>query len=232
MISMTILPTMYRDTQNTDTPNLPFAQTRFSTMYRDTQNTDTPNLPFAQTTNGCLTCPPLQLSLGLCNCPIGGDSSAGSSGFTKSQIHNIIEEYHGDDIKRLDRIHKEQEGRITEGYRHRLEIEKKKGKDFSGDIKNLYNIHKEQEDRITDAYKHRKNIEGKVEKNISAFPNIHTQLSKLGKSVSDISTAFNLHKVHDIIPPIPPIPPLIPPALIAVAGLGVLVYFLTKRKKR
>ena len=44
-----VLPTMYRATQNPDTPNLPFAQTTLPTMFRDMQNLDTPNLPFAQT---------------------------------------------------------------------------------------------------------------------------------------------------------------------------------------
>ena len=41
--------TMYRATQNPDTPDLPFAQSILPTMYRDTQNPDTPDLPFAQT---------------------------------------------------------------------------------------------------------------------------------------------------------------------------------------
>ena len=161
---------MFRETQNPDTPNLPFAQTRFSTMYRETQNPDTPNLPFAQTTNGCLTCPPLQLSLGLCNCPItpvvtgggssgGGSSGGGSSGFTKSDIRNIVEEYHGDDIERL------------------------------------YRIHSEQENRITDAYQHRRSIESKVEANITKFPSIHTDLSSLGKSVSDVSSGLEALKL-------------------------------------
>ena len=195
---------MFREMQNPDTPNLPFAQTRFSTMYRETQNPDTPDLAFAQTTNGCLTCPPLQLSLGLCNCPIGnggntggGNTGGGSSGFTKSDIRDIVEEYHGDDIERLYRIHKEQEGRITS------------------------------------AYDHRRSIESKVEANISKFPNIHTDLSSLGKSVSDVSSAlgihkaeFDVHKTHDLIPNPFDFEKYIP--YILIGGLALIVM----RKKR
>ncbi len=46
-------------------------------------------------------------------------------GFTKSQIEGIVENYHGDDIDRLDKIHGEQEKRITEAYEHRISIENK-----------------------------------------------------------------------------------------------------------
>ncbi len=52
------------------------------------------------------------------NKPIGG-------GFSKSQVEGIIENYHGDDIDRLDKNHREQEKRITEAYEHRLSIENK-----------------------------------------------------------------------------------------------------------
>ena len=43
-----ITMTMYRATQNSDTPDLPFAQPLLPTMFRDMQNSDTPDLPFAQ----------------------------------------------------------------------------------------------------------------------------------------------------------------------------------------
>ena len=129
---MATSPTMFRDMQNPDTPDLPFAQARFSTMYRDMQNPDTPNLPFAQTTNGCLTCPPLQLSLALCNCPIGnggktggGNTGGGSSGVTKSQIENMIEQYHGDDIKLLHYHAVKAGNRSTTAYNERRRIEDK-----------------------------------------------------------------------------------------------------------
>ena len=55
----------------------------------------------------------------------GGSTSSGNGGLSRSQVEGIIESYHGDDILRLDRIHKEQEGRITAGHEHRLSIEDK-----------------------------------------------------------------------------------------------------------
>ena len=55
----------------------------------------------------------------------GGSTSSGNGGLSRSQVEKIIESYHGDDILRLDRIHKEQEGRITAGHEHRLSIEDK-----------------------------------------------------------------------------------------------------------
>ena len=194
-----VLPTMFRDTQNTDTPNLPFAQSLSPTMYRDTQNPDTPNLPFAQ-------------------------------GFSTQEKQYVLMSLGriNQDVGSLYRIHKEQEGRITSGYQHRLGIERKiteienrpTGSGFTkpqietiltdyygDDIKRLDRIHKEQEGRITSGYEHRKSIESKVEKNISAFPDIHTKLSDLGTSVSDVSSAFgthkaefDIHKQHDLIP--------------------------------
>ena len=38
----------FRDMQNPDEPNLPFAQSLLPTMFRDMQNPDEPDLPFAQ----------------------------------------------------------------------------------------------------------------------------------------------------------------------------------------
>ena len=70
----------------------------------------------------------------------------------------------------------------------------KQGVDYGADIRKLYDIHGEQEGRITDAYKHRTSIERKVETNIAAFPDIHTKLSDLGRSVSDVSSALSSHE--------------------------------------
>ena len=73
-----VLPTMYRATQNPDTPNLPFAQTTSPTMFRDMQNPDTPNLPFAQKkprsvfnkkVNTQIVQPPIDYSKHGCSCP-------------------------------------------------------------------------------------------------------------------------------------------------------------------
>lgn len=52
-------------------------------------------------------------------------SSPKGSGFTKSQIESILVDFYGDDISRLDRLHREQESRITDGFSHRKSIENK-----------------------------------------------------------------------------------------------------------
>ena len=152
---------MFREMQNPDTPNLPFAQTRFSTMYRDMQNPDTPNLPFAQTS--------YSLRGGTQKYPTGGWNTGideqvvtvnnGSSGYSRTQIEKIIEDYHGDDISLL--------------HSHAVNF----GKSLSS------------------AQLHRDSIEGKVETGITARKDIHTKLSNLGSSVSDISYGLEAHKL-------------------------------------
>ena len=47
------------------------------------------------------------------------------TGLNKTQVLEIIKSEYQDDIDRLDRIHTEQEGRITSGYEHRKSIEGK-----------------------------------------------------------------------------------------------------------
>ena len=68
--------------------------------------------------------------LALQNRPSGG-------GFTKPQIETILKDYYADDISRLDRIHKEQEDRITSGFKHRLNIEEKVNK-AKGEHQNIW----------------------------------------------------------------------------------------------
>ena len=189
-----VLPTMYRATQNPDTPNLPFAQSLSPTMFRDNQNPNEPNLPFAQKSyslrGGTQKYPTSGgWNTGLEEQGVTINKKNGSSGYSKSYID-----------EHFDR---------------------------------LYKIHGEQEGRITDAWKHRKSIEGKVEENIAAFPDIHTKLSNLGTSVSDVSSAlgihkaeFDIHKTHDLIPN--PFGDILPYVLIG----GVALLVMSGRKSR
>ena len=154
-----VLPTMYRATQNRDTPNLPFAQTTSPTMFRDMQNPDTPNLPFAQTS--------YSLRGGTQKYPTTGGWNTGideqvvtlpptsSSGYSRTQIEKIIEDYHGDDISLL--------------HSHAVDFGKS----------------------LTSAKLHRDSLEGKV----STLGDIHTKLTNLGKSVSDVSYGLEAHKL-------------------------------------
>ena len=154
-----VLPTMYRATQNPDTPNLPFAQTTSPTMFRDMQNPDTPNLPFSQTSSF--------LRGGTLKFPTTGGWNTGideqvvtlpptsSSGYSRTQIEKIIEDYHGDDISLL--------------HSHAVDFGKS----------------------LTSAKLHRDSLEGKV----STLGDIHTKLTNLGKSVSDVSYGLEAHKL-------------------------------------
>jgi hypothetical protein len=198
-----VLPTMYRATQNPDTPNLPFAQTTSPTMFRDMQNPDTPNLPFAQTS--------YSFRGGTQKYPTTGGWNTGlekqgvtvpptsSSGYSRTQIEKIIEDYHGDDISLL--------------HSHAVDF----GKSLSS------------------AKLHRDSIEGKVETGITARKDIHTKLTGLGKSVSDVSSAldihkaeFDIHKQHDLIPN--PLGDILP--YILIGGVALLAMSGRKSRKR
>ena len=210
-----VLPIMFRATQNPDTPNLPFAQSLSPTMFRDNQNPDTPNLPFAQIDNRARLCYNVTFSNGVVSkmvltasgvdyyrslnakvvkCSEDTTTPNGSSGYSRSQIEKIIEDYHGDDISLL--------------HSHAVNF----GKSLSS------------------AQLHRDSIEGKVETGISARQDIHTKLTGLGKSVSDVSSAFgthkaefDIHKQHDLIPN--PLGDILPYVLIGGVAL------LAMRKK-
>ena len=116
--------------QNPDQPNLPFAQKTNATMFRDMQNPDQPDLPFAQSSvmssrsrqcvivngSGAYGTRTNQKELwseqtirinklmgySVVPCSEGNDvKPASSPHWTKSEIKEMIEKYHGDDIKLL-----------------------------------------------------------------------------------------------------------------------------------
>ena len=78
-----------------------------------------------------------------------GGTPATTGGFSKSQIEQIMIDYYGDDIKRLDRIHGEQEKRITAAKRPKSEVEQILIDYYGDDIKRLDAGHANQEDRIS-----------------------------------------------------------------------------------
>ena len=72
-----------------------------------------------------------------------------------SRVREIIEDYHGDDITRLDTLHAEQEGRLSDAHKHRLSIEEKvnnakaEHQKIWDSISTLHTKHTNQEDRIS-----------------------------------------------------------------------------------
>ena len=177
---------MYRETQNPDTPNLPFAQTRFSTMYRDMQNPDTPNLPFAQ---GFSTQEKqyVLMSLGTLTQNVAVNARnlvQMGKDMTKIGQDNI---WFGKKITEL-------ENRPSNTTTHDHVFEKVHPKQTQQLIKMGKDM-TDLGDNLSEALAHRKSIESKVEANISKFPDIHTKLTGLGKSVSDVSSGLEAHKL-------------------------------------
>jgi len=78
-----------------------------------------------------------------------GGTPATTGGFSKSQIEQIMIDYYGDDIKRLDRIHGEQEKRITAAKRPKSEVEQILIDYYGDDIKRLDAGHAKQETSIS-----------------------------------------------------------------------------------
>ena len=206
---------MWSGTINPDRPDLPFAQTSYASnrarnvyvvYWKNGSQTEmvlTQSMVDHYTNLGHR----VELKSSGGNDPI---KPASSPHWTPAEIKAMIKEMHGGNIQSLYRIHEEQEGRITDAWEHRKSIEAKVEaidaldrqqvldiikSEYQDDIDKLFIIHEEQEGRITDAWEHRKSIEAKVEDNISKFPDIHTKLKTLGRSVSDVSSGLEAHKI-------------------------------------
>ena len=144
----------YRATQNPDTPDLPFAQEYPIHTQADIPiNFGQQVLSLSSLSNRAKSCYNItytsgqkstqSLSVSIANyyrllgykvVKCSDDTTikpASSPHWTKKEIEKIFIDYYGDDIKRLDRIHKEQEDRITAGYEHRMNIESKVEKNIS-----------------------------------------------------------------------------------------------------
>jgi hypothetical protein len=111
------------------------------------------------------------------NKPIG-------AGFTKSQVEGIIEDYHGDDINRLNLNHSEQEGRITKAYEHRTSIETKADNAKAEHI-TFHNNFDNIGIALQDSKKHRDSIESKVDNHT------HTDGGKSDCAIWDIQCQIN-----------------------------------------
>ena len=210
-----------RDTQNRDTPNLPFAQELIT--YQGNINPDRPNLPFAQSSrarnvyivywkDGQQTEMVLTESMVNHYTNLGhrvvlkslgngnGDDVVkpiGSPHWTKSEIEDIFKAYYGDDIQQLH---------------DNMDIA---GKQMIKDMQE----NQRQRDRIE------ARIMSATEKQ-----DIHDKLKNLGTSVSDVSSGLSAHELlpHNIIDIPNPIGDILPYILIG----GVALYAIGSRRKR
>ena len=176
----------YRATQNPDTPNLPFAQVQYNPMWSGTINPDRPDLPFAQTSYASNRARNVYVVY-------WKNGSQTEMVLTQSMVDHYTNLGHRVELKSSggnDPIKPASSPHWTP-----TEIKAMIKEMHGGNIQSLYRIHEEQEGRITDAWEHRKSIEAKVEDNISKFPDIHTKLKTLGRSVSDVSSGLEAHKI-------------------------------------
>ena len=176
-----VLPTMYRATQNRYEPNLSFAQSLSPTMFRDNQNPDTPNLPFAQRVNPRDTTT-VNTQVSTQNTVEGrvnprDDTTTNAqiptqnNGLTRSQIENIIESYHGDDIKLL--------------HSHAVNF---------GNSLSSAKLHRDSiEGKVELGNKQRAEMHTKLS-------NLGTSVSDVSTALGIHKTEFDLHKTHDLIP--------------------------------
>ena len=221
-----VLPTMFRDTQNRNEPNLPFAQSLSPTMFRDMQNPNAPNLPFSQTRR--------QEShdymvKGDIPFPAGLGKIDGVKRFTESNANNyrrmgysvvLIGNTGGTTIPKPTPT---PTPTPTGSGLSRSEVENIIESYHGDDIALLHSHAVNFGKTISSAKLHRDSIEGKVELGNTQRADIHTKLSDLGRSVSDVSIALSVHSTHDLIPN--PLGDILPYVLIGGVAL------LAMRKK-
>jgi len=206
---MATSPTMFRDMQNPDTPDLQFAQTISPTMFRDMQNPDTPDLPFAQSDNRSKLCYNITSSTGKTSQQVltqtlvnfyrsvgytvvkCSDDSTTGGGTTSNGHSHVFETLHPKQTQQLIKI-----GVDTT----------KLGVDTTV----LGN-------KLQEAKRERDRIEDKVNANKAEHQDFHDKLQSLGD-------ALKAHATHDIIPN--PIGDILPYLLIG----GIALLFLVKKK--
>jgi len=197
----------FRDMQNPDEPNLPFAQ-EMSITFRDMQNPDEPNLPFAQSDNRSRLCYNITSSTGktsrhvLTQTQVNYYRSVGYNVIKCSDESTTTSNGHSHVFETL---HPKQTTQLI-----KIGVDTTK---LGVDTTMLGN-------KLQEAKTERDRIEAKVNANKAEHGDFHTKLQSLGDSLA-------LHSTHEIIPTIPnPIGNILP--LILIGG----VFLLTMRRKR
>ena len=181
-----VLPTMYRATQNPDTPNLPFAQSLSPLMFRDNQNPNEPNLPFSQTRRQ-------ESHDYMVKGDVAFPQNVGTNSRNLVQMGKDMTKIGQDNIwfgKKITELENRPMGTTTHDHVfervHPKQTQQliKMGKDMT-DLGNS----------LSSAKLHRDSIEGKVELGNTQRAEIHSNLRDLGTAVSDVSSGLESHKL-------------------------------------
>jgi len=216
----------YDGTINPDRPDLPFAQaSQFNPMWSGTINPDRPDLPFAQTMTGAVNRHMTKSTSG--NYTIfwknGGNSTMDLSNTVANQyrtlghtvVLNNVKSSEKDIVKLDDGIPKSQIEQIFIDY-------------YGDDISLLHSHASELGAAMRRAKVQRDEIEARINKAHLEHTDIHTKLSGLGKSISDLSSGLETHKLTPHVGIENPFGGILPYILIG----GVALLALKGRKKR
>ena len=218
----------YDGTINPDRPDLPFAQaSQFNPMWSGTINPDRPDLPFAQTMTGAVNRHMTKSTTGdyTIYWKNGGQTNLTLSNEAANQhrvnghtvVLNNAKSSSIDIVKLSSGISKSQIEQIFIDY-------------YGDDISLLHSHASELGAAMQRAKTHRDEIEARINKAHLQHTDIHTKLTNLGKSVSDVSGALETHKLtpHVNIGNPFDISSILPYILIG----GVALLALSGRKKR
>ena len=226
------LPTMYRDTQNRYEPNLSFAQSLSPTMFRDNQNPNEPNLPFSQARPNPKHTYYYYIVNGdsiwfgkMTNARrLWTESNAGNYRVMGYDVRKESETKYSASGQEIKTGGNGSSGNGSSGNGSsgltRTQVEKIIESYHGDDIALLHSHAVNFGKSLSSAKLHRDSIEGKVELGNTQRAEIHTKLTDLGRSVSDVSSALSVHSTHDLIPN--PLGDILPYVLIGGVALLAL----------
>ena len=183
----------YDGTINPDRPDLPFAQaSQFNPMWSGTINPDRPDLPFAQTKTGGVNVRMTSKTTGDYTIfwKNGGQTNLTLSNEAANQhrvnghtvVLNNVKSSEKDIVKLDDGIPRAEIEQIFIDY-------------YGDDISLLHSHASELGAAMQRAKTHRDEIEARINKAHLEHTDIHTKLSGLGKSISDLSSGLETHKL-------------------------------------
>ena len=250
---------MWSGTINPDRPNLPFAQTMTGAVNKHMTKSTSGNYTIYWKNGGQSTMElsntvanhyrTLGHTVVLNNAKSSEkDIVKLDDGIPRAEIEKIFIDYYGDDISLLHTHASELGAAMKRAKDQRDEIEARINKlsssyqpmnreqilsivrsEYQDDIDLLHSNISDVGTAYSDAKAHRDEIENKVTKGQLERAGIHTKLTGLGKSVSDVSAGLEAHKAEDTGGGI--LGGLLGGGMIGLAVIGVGAYFLLRKKR-